>query len=80
MKYALVVMLATADIVPLAATLAAVTLLVSRLAPMILPEAFNDPDVLRLPPVMLAVVVTGPVRLTRLPVYVGKKAATLALP
>ena len=29
---------------------------------------------------MLAVVVTGPVSDTRLPVYVGKYAATLALP
>ena len=60
--------LATADIEPLAAILLALIFPVSRLAAVILPEASIVPDVLRLPPVTLAVVVTGPVKLTKLPV------------
>ena len=45
-----------------------------------LPVALMIPPVSMLPPVMLAVVVTGPVSDTKLPVYVGKYAATLESP
>ena len=38
----------------------------------IVPVADITPAVRILPPVILLVVMTGPVRLTRLPVYVGK--------
>ena len=44
-----------------------------------LPVTPKKPPVMILPATTLAVVITGPVRLTKLPVYVGKKAATLAL-
>ena len=49
------------------------------LPPEMLPVTPKNPLVIILPATTLAVVITGPVRLTRLPVYVGKKAATLAL-
>ena len=42
--------------------------------------AITSTVAMMLPPVTLAVVVTGPCKLTRLPVYVGKYAATLELP
>ena len=73
------VMLPTVDIKTSAVTVLALRLLVRMFPPVINPVAEINPDVSMLPPVMLAVVVTGPVRLTKLPVYVGKKAATLAL-
>ena len=52
-------------------------LAVMRFTPVMLPF---DPVVLMLPPAMLPVVVTLPVSAARLPVYVGRYAATLALP
>ena len=44
-----------------------------------LPVVLIVPNALILPPVIVPVVVIGPVRLTKLPVYVGRYAATLAL-
>ena len=49
------------------------------LPPVIAPVTLKNPLVIRLPATTLAVVITGPVKLTRLPVYVGRKAATLEL-
>ena len=72
------VMLPAADIDPLLIMLPEFIVPVSTLPPVMLPAALIMPDVRKLPPVMLAVVTTGPVRDTKLPVYVGRYAATLA--
>ena len=45
---------------------------VTRFPAVMLPAADISPPVRILPPVMLAVVITGPVNETRLPVYVGR--------
>ena len=71
-------MLPVADTGPLTVMFPALTLPVATLPPVMLPVALIVPEVCKFPPVTLAVVITGPVRDTRLPVYVGKYAATLA--
>ena len=58
--------------------LATLTIVVNMpLLAVTLPVAEINPAVNKLPPVTLAVVITGPVSETKLPVYVGKYAATL---
>ena len=64
--------LPTALTVPKDVTLPATTFPVVMLPPVMLPVAVIDPAVTKLPPVILLVVVTGPVRLTKLPVYIGR--------
>ena len=66
------VILPTALTVPKEATLPASTFPVATLPPVIFPVVDITPLVKTFPPVILLVVVTGPVKLARLPVYVGK--------